>query len=108
MKFPHPLSLLFVCIAVAACLTWILPAGQYDRHKDEATGRDVVTAGSYRATVPNPISPFDALVAIPRGMADAGSVIFFAAHSTTFLRNVGPTPATFTVVYYYMPRTPKS
>jgi len=77
MKFPHPLSLLFVCIAIAACLTWILPAGQYDRHKDEATGRDVVTAGSYQATVPNPISPFGALVAIPRGMADAGSVIFF-------------------------------
>ncbi len=77
MKFPHPLSLLFACIAIAACLTWILPPGQYDRHKDEATGRDVVTAGSYRATVPNPISPLGALVAIPKGMADAGSVIFF-------------------------------
>ena len=77
MKFPHPLSLLFICVAVAACLTWILPAGQYDRHKDDATGRDVVTAGSYRATVPNPISPLGALVAIPKGMADAGAVIFF-------------------------------
>ena len=77
MKFPHPLSLLFGCIVVAMSLTWILPAGAYDRHKDEATGRDVVTAGSYRAAEPNPISPFDALVAIPKGMADAGSVIFF-------------------------------
>ena len=77
MKFPHPLSLLFVCVALAATLTWVLPAGQYDRHKDEATGRDVVTAGTYRPAVPNPISPFDALVALPKGMADAGSVIFF-------------------------------
>ena len=77
MKFPHPLSLLFVCVAVAAASTWVLPAGQYDRHKDEATGRDVVTAGSYRPALPNPISPLEALVAIPRGMADAGSVIFF-------------------------------
>jgi len=77
MKFPHPLSLLFVCVAVAAASTWVLPAGQYDRHKDEATGRDVVTAGSYRPAMPNPISPLEALVAIPRGMADAGSVIFF-------------------------------
>jgi len=40
--------------------------------------------------------------------APAGSVIFFAAHSVTFLRNVGPTPATYTVVYYYTPKTPKS
>lgn len=77
MKFPHPLSLLFACIALAACLTWILPAGQYDRHRDEATGRDVVTDGSYHRTDPNPQTPFEALVAIPKGMADAGSVIFF-------------------------------
>lgn len=37
-----------------------------------------------------------------------GSVIFFAAHATTFLRNPGTTPATYTVVYYYTPLTPKS
>ena len=40
--------------------------------------------------------------------ASAGSVIFFAAHSVTFLRNTGTTPATYTVVYYYTPLTPKS
>ncbi len=77
MKFPHPLSLLFVCVALAAALTWVLPTGQYDRHKDEATGRDVVTDGSYHRTEPNPITPFEALVALPKAMADAGSVIFF-------------------------------
>jgi uncharacterized ion transporter superfamily protein YfcC len=77
MKFPHPLSLLFVCVALATALTWVLPAGQYDRHKDEATGREVVTDGSYHRTEPNPITPFEALGALPSGMADAGSVIFF-------------------------------
>jgi uncharacterized ion transporter superfamily protein YfcC len=69
--------LLFVCIATAAGLTWILPAGQYDRHQDEGTGRSIVTAGSYRTTERSPIGPVAALVAIPKGMADAGSVIFF-------------------------------
>ena len=77
MKFPHPLSLLFVCIVVAASLTWVLPAGQYERRQDEATGRRVVVPGSYRTTEANPIGPAQALVAIPKGMADAGSVIFF-------------------------------
>lgn len=38
----------------------------------------------------------------------AGSVIFFAAGATTFLRNVGDTPCTYIVVYYYTPLTPKS
>jgi len=42
------------------------------------------------------------------GTATAGSVIFFAAHSVTFLRNIGTTPATYTVIYYYTPLTPKS
>jgi quercetin dioxygenase-like cupin family protein len=37
-----------------------------------------------------------------------GSVIFFAAGSTTFLRNTGKTPATYVVIYYYTPLTPKS
>ena len=77
MKFPHPLSLLFVCIAVAASLTWVLPAGQYERRQDEVTGRRVVVPGSYRTTEAKPVGPVEALVAIPKGMADAGSVIFF-------------------------------
>lgn len=36
-----------------------------------------------------------------------GSVIFFATGATTFLRNVGKTPATYIVIYYYTPLTPK-
>lgn len=36
-----------------------------------------------------------------------GSVIFFAAGATTFLRNAGATPCTYIVVYYYTPLTPK-
>lgn len=40
--------------------------------------------------------------------AGPGSVIFLAAHATTFLRNVGQTPATYTVIYYYTPLTPRN
>ena len=37
-----------------------------------------------------------------------GSVIFLAAGATTFLRNAGKTPATYIVVYYYTPLTPRN
>ena len=37
-----------------------------------------------------------------------GSVIFFAAGATTFLRNAGTAPCTYIVIYYYTPLTPKS
>ena len=36
-----------------------------------------------------------------------GSVIFFAANAITRLRNPGSVPATYTVIYYYTPLTPK-
>jgi XRE family transcriptional regulator, regulator of sulfur utilization len=40
-------------------------------------------------------------------IANAGSVIFFASGAVTFLRNVGSAPATYYVIYYYTPLTPK-
>ena len=36
-----------------------------------------------------------------------GSVFFMAANAVTRLRNAGDTPATYIVVYYYTPLTPK-
>ncbi len=75
-RFPHPLVLLSVCIVLAAVASYVLPAGQYDRQQDEATGREVVVAGTYHEVEPNPVGFFDAVVAIPLGMADAASVIF--------------------------------
>jgi len=36
-----------------------------------------------------------------------GSVIFFAAGATSFLRNAGPTPCTYIVIYYSTPLSPK-
>ena len=60
---------------MAALLTWILPAGQYDRRDDPATGRRVVVAGTYHATPPAPVGPFGAAVAIPRGFIAAADVI---------------------------------
>lgn len=76
LRFPHPIVLLLGCIALAAVLTWVLPAGEFERRDDPVTGRSVVIAGTYRETASAPVSPFAAVVAIPRGMADAASVIF--------------------------------
>src|SRR5579885_3555669 len=76
IKFPHPLTLLAGCILLAAVFSYILPAGQYDRVDDPNTGRKVVVAGTYHRVPQQPVNPFQAVVAIPKGMADAASVIF--------------------------------
>src|SRR6266702_1905203 len=77
VKFPHPLTLLCGCVLLAAAASHMLPPGQYGRRDDPATGRKVVVAGTYHPVAPRPVGLFQALVAIPRGMADAAAVIFF-------------------------------
>ncbi len=76
LSFPHPLTLLTGCILAAALGSYVLSAGQYERRADPVTGRDVVVAGTYHHVDPRPVGPFEALVAIPRGLAAAGSVVF--------------------------------
>jgi uncharacterized ion transporter superfamily protein YfcC len=76
-QLPHPLSLLTACIFVAAILSWVIPAGQYDRRDDPATGKRIVVPGSFHGVDPRPVGPFATLLAVPHGMIDAASVIFF-------------------------------
>lgn len=75
-RFPHPLVLLVGFILLAMLLSYVLPAGEFARHADAATGRAVVVAGSYHRVPATPVSPLQALVDIPKGLADAASVIF--------------------------------
>jgi len=75
-RMPHPLALLLGCVVLAAALSYILPAGEFERRPDASTGRNVVVPGSFHAVEPRPVGPFATLIAVPKGMADASSVIF--------------------------------
>ncbi|UOG73645.1 AbgT family transporter [Hymenobacter tibetensis] len=76
IRFPHPLVLLVGFILLACVLSYLLPTGIFERRPDAATGRNVVIAGSYHRVPASPVSPLQALVDIPKGLADAASVIF--------------------------------
>jgi uncharacterized ion transporter superfamily protein YfcC len=75
LRLPHPLVLLLGGVAVAALLTWILPAGAYDRRTDPGTGRDVVVAGTFHQVEPAPVTPQAALMAVPLGLIAGSDVI---------------------------------
>jgi uncharacterized ion transporter superfamily protein YfcC len=75
-RFPDAMHLLLGCILLAMVMTWLVPAGEYDRTLDEGTGRTVVVAGTYEPVESAPVGLFDAMVAIPRGLVDAGDVVF--------------------------------
>jgi uncharacterized ion transporter superfamily protein YfcC len=76
-RFPHPLVLLMVFIILAGVATYLLPAGRYERVKNEATGQTAVVAGSYQRVEPSPVGPWGVLSSIQKGMIDAAPVVFF-------------------------------
>lgn len=76
LRLPHPIILLLGCLFAAAVLSHVLPAGQYDRRDDPVTGRSIVVPGTYHNVPPQPVGVFQMLVAVPKGLVDAASVVF--------------------------------
>ncbi len=74
-EFPHPLAILLIFIALAAVLTHIIPAGQYDRVTDETTGREIVVANSYQEIEANPIGVFETILKVPEGLIFGADIV---------------------------------
>jgi len=74
-RLPHPLILLLGGVAVAAALTWVIPAGVYQRRTDRVTQRAVVIPGTYAPVKAAPVGPGGALMAVPRGIISGADVI---------------------------------
>lgn len=91
-RLPHPLVLLLGGVAFAVLLTWILPAGQFDRRMDDATGREVVVPGTYAPVEAAPLGVMAALMTVPRGIvagADVILVILFVGGAFAMLEATG-------------------
>lgn len=74
-RLPHPYILLLIGVALAAALTWVLPAGEYARHLDAATGRTVVIPGTYQRVDAEGVGLFRAAVAIAQGFVEGAEVV---------------------------------
>ena len=95
-RLPHPLILLLLGVVACAALTWILPAGHFDRRDDAVTGRRVVVAGTYHAVPRAPVGLLGAAVAVPRGFvaaADVIAVVLFVGGAWVVVDRVGTLPA---------------
>lgn len=75
LQLPHPFVLLLGAVGIAAALTWIIPAGEYQRRTDADTGRTVVIAGTYAPVNAAPVGPMAAVLAVPRGIIAGADVI---------------------------------
>lgn len=92
LRLPHPLVLLLGGVAIAVLLTWILPAGHYERRTDAATGREVVVPGTYAHVDGTPLGPMAGVLTVPRGIvagADVLLVVLVVGGVFTLLETTG-------------------
>ncbi|SFP24479.1 YfcC family protein [Pseudomonas borbori] len=75
-EMPHIYVILFVFSAIAALLTYIVPAGVYDRVPGP-NGRTTIDPDSFRVIESTPVGLVDFMLAVPKGLIDAGVVVFF-------------------------------
>jgi uncharacterized ion transporter superfamily protein YfcC len=75
-EMPHVYVILFVFSAIAAVLTYFVPAGVYDRVPGP-NGRTTIDPDSFRVIESTPVGLVDFMLAVPKGLMDAGVVVFF-------------------------------
>lgn len=77
LRIPHTYVILFAIVLLMAVLSWIVPAGEYDRVYNESTDRNVVDPDSYHLVDAAPVGPFDLFMSITLGMQQSSGIIFF-------------------------------
>jgi uncharacterized ion transporter superfamily protein YfcC len=88
-RFPSAFTILFILIILVAGLSWIIPAGQYERVPSEALGKDVPVAGSYAVTDGNPQGVFDVILAPIAGFYDPSTYAANAIDVSLFVLVIG-------------------
>ncbi len=90
-EMPNTMVILVGCMAVMALLTYLLPAGAYDRVVNEA-GSTVIDPSSYHHITRTPVSLMGFLRSIPTAFEDTAQIIamtFFSSGAIMILRKIG-------------------
>lgn len=88
-RFPTAYTILFLLIIFVAALTWIVPAGQYDRVMNDSVGREVAVPGTYQQVEANPQGFFDVMLAPTAGFYDPDSYAANAIDVALFVLFLG-------------------
>lgn len=89
-EFPHTLVIIASIILLAVILTYLIPAGAYDRA--EKDGRKVVVPGSFHLIERTPETLMGAFTSIPRGMQETAWIsflVFIIGGTFSMIENTG-------------------
>ncbi|GAB3060456.1 YfcC family protein [Salinicoccus sesuvii] len=74
-RFPHTYAILLAVVIIAAALSYVIPAGEFERVEIE--NRTEVVPGSYTNVEQNPVSFFELFKSIPTGLIAGANIIFY-------------------------------
>ncbi len=75
-KFPDSVTLIMGILLVFILMTWIIPAGEFERTKNK-DGREVVVPGTYQTVAASPQGPGAFFTAPIKGFISAAEIIAF-------------------------------
>lgn len=73
IKVPHVWTIILFCLILAGIMTYIIPAGVYDRV--EVAGRQVIDPSSFHYVEQTPVAPFDWFVCIIDGLTASMAIM---------------------------------
>lgn len=76
-SMPHTYVILFTIIILVSILTYVVPAGEFERIEDAETGRTIVVPDSFHSVEQNPTTAFGFIKAVPNGLEAAAQIVFF-------------------------------
>ncbi len=85
ISMPHSFIIIGTIVLICTIATYFIPAGEFDRVLDPATGRNLVVADSFKLVEQTPVTPFSMFMSIMEGMVDAADIIFFTFFSYGFM-----------------------
>lgn len=77
IKVPDTYVIVFAMMILAALLTYIVPAGQYDKIVNPITKVVTVNPSSFKFVAPNTTGIMDFLTSVPIGLKNGATIIFF-------------------------------
>ncbi len=82
---PNAFVIVFSIMILCAILTWIIPAGSFERVIDNATGREIVVPGSYQVVESHPVGPWKFLNCFFEGFVNSADIMFFILFASAYV-----------------------
>lgn len=85
IKMPHTYVLLTMILLMVVALTYLIPAGSYDRVLDEVSGKMVVLPETFYYVEGRRPGFFDIFLCIQRGYVDAADILFLIVFAYSYV-----------------------